>query len=132
MLSVTYIASRLASRLLYQEPKDMRNSFKLGSGKRTLAILLLLVGAISPVKLHAEDKRNAMAKLQIQIMVMPIVVAEQQARRPEMQPSQSPISFNFSPSNQQSGNYSMHELTVPDQNGTGTTAVVKTLTVVPE
>ena len=112
----------------------MNKGFKLdiGSGKQLLAIVLLLVGAISPLKLHAEDRRSAVAKLQIQVMVMPIVVAEQQARRPEMQPSHSPISFNFSPGNEQNGNYSMHDVTIPDQNGSGKTAVVKTLTVVPE
>lgn len=111
----------------------MRKSFKFGfgNGKQMLAATLLLAGTLGPASLHAEEKRSTVARLQIQVIVMPVVAA-QQAQRPAMQPSQSTISFDFSPNSKQSGNYSTQTVTVIDQRGASQTAVLKTLTMLPE
>jgi len=111
----------------------MGKGFKLGTGNgKRLLVMLLLLAAFSPARLHAEQRHSAIARLQIQVMVMPIVVAAQQARQTTLQPSQTPISFNLSPNSGQNGTYLTQKLTITDQNGIGKTAVLKTLTVVSE
>ena len=127
----------MASPLLYSTPKDMLNRFKFGieNGKRTsgrLAILLLLVASLSPMKLHAEDRHTAVAKLQIQVTVVPIVVALQQAHRSESQPSQSPVAFNLTPDMKQQSASSTQIVSIPDMSGSLKTAVLKTETIVSE
>jgi hypothetical protein len=129
----------MASALLYSTPKNMLNRFKFGieNGKRTsgrtLIIFLLLMASLSPMKLHAEDRHTAVAKLQIQVTVVPIVVALQQVHRSESQPSQSPVSFNLTPDiiKQQNAS-STQTVSIPDQNGSVKTAVLKTQTIVSE
>jgi hypothetical protein len=128
----------MASPLLYSSPKDMLNRFKFGieNGKRTsgriLIILILLMASLSPMKLHAEDRHTAVAKLQIQVTVVPIVVAMQQAHRSESQPSQSPVSFNLTPDMKQQSASSTQTVSIPDQSGSVKTAVLKTETIVSE
>ena len=128
----------MASPLLYSTPKDMLNRFKfrIESGKRTserpFIIFLLLVASLSPMKLHAEDRHTAVAKLQIQVTVIPTVVAMQQAHRSELQPSQSPVSFNLTSDSKQQSISSMQSVSIPDQNGSVKTVVLRTETIVSE
>jgi hypothetical protein len=84
------------------------------------------------MKLHAEDRHIAVAKLQIQVTVIPTVVAMQQAQRSVSQPSQSPVSFNLTPDSKQQSISSMQSVSIPDKNGSGRTAVLKTETIVSE
>ena len=112
----------------------MRKSFKFGSGsgKQILAAALLLAGTLSPASLQAEEKRSTIARLEIHVIVVPTMIAAQQAQGPAMQPSQTAISFNFSPNSTQNGNYSTQTEIVTDQKGLSQSAVLKTLTTVPE
>ena len=112
----------------------MLKSFKfgIGNGKQIPAIVLMLVAAMSPVRLHAEDRHVAMARLQIQVNVIPTLVAAQQAARMEAQPSQSPVTFNLAPQSKQNSNLSTRSITITAANGSEQTAVLKTTTLVSE
>jgi hypothetical protein len=128
----------MASPLLYSSPKDMLNRFKFGieNGKRTsgrtLIIFLLLMASLSPMKLQAQERHTAVAKLQIQVTVVPIIVAMQQAHRSESQPSQSPVSFNLTPDMKQQSASFTQTVSIPDKSGSMKTAVLKTETIVSE
>jgi Tfp pilus assembly protein PilV len=116
----------------------MLNGFKLGirNGKQNmapiLALLLLTIAAISPAKLHAADRHSASARLQIQVTVMPTLVAMQQAQRMQAQPSQSPVTFSLTPSAKQTERATTQSVTIPDKNGSTQTAVLQTSTFVAE
>lgn len=124
----------MAPTVHYSEPKDMLKSYKLGNGKQkaALAALLLLLGVLSPAKLHAEDRRAATSQLHIQISIVPTLAAAQQASQTKQQPSQSPVSFNFEQSTTQKNNSETQVVTVQDQNGSKQVAVLETLTTVTE
>jgi hypothetical protein len=128
----------MASPLLYSTPKDMLNSFKFGiengkrASRRMLIILLLVIAPLSPMKLQAQERHTAVAKLQIQVTVVPIVTAMRQAQRLEPQPSQSPVTFNLTVDGKQQSVSSMQSVSIPDKSGSGRSAVLKTETVVSE
>jgi hypothetical protein len=134
--STTYPSTTYGKPFALFKPWDMLNRFKFGieNGKRTsrrpLIVFLLLVASLSPMKLHAEDRHTAVAKLQIQVTVVPIVVAMQQAHRSESQPSQSPVSFNLTPEMKQQSAVSTQTVSIPDKSGSMKTAVLTTETIV--
>ena len=84
------------------------------------------------MKVHAEDRHTATARLTIQINVMPTVVALQQAHQSTPQPSQAAVSFNLTPNSQASGNSTTQSMRIMDKNGSEQNAVLKTLTIVSE
>lgn len=127
----------MASPVQLSPPQDMLRRFKFGAENgrqnkaRALALLLLLVGAMTP-SLRAEDRHTAVARLQLQVTVVPTVVALQQAHRQEPQPSQSAVTFNLTPDAKQSSNVSMQSMSTVEQGNSNRTAVLKTLTIVSE
>ena len=115
----------------------MLKGFKLGikTGKQpSLLVLaaLLILGALNPVKVHAEDRHTATARLTIQVNVIPTVVALQQVQQSTPQPSQAAVSFNLTPNSQASGNSTTQTVRIMDKNGSEQNAVLKTLTIVTE
>lgn len=115
----------------------MLKGFKLGikTGKRPSALVLaalLVMGALYPVKVHAEDRHTATARLTIQVNVIPTVVALQQAQQSTPQPSQVAVSFNLTPNSQASGSSTTQTVRIMDKNSSEQNAVLKTLTIVSE
>lgn len=116
----------------------MLNRFKfgIGNGKQNmvavLALLLLTIAAISPSKLHAADQHSASARLQIQVTVMPTLVAMQQAKRMQTQPSHSPVTFNLTLNATQTEKATTRSVNIPDKYGSTQTAVLQTSTFVAE
>jgi hypothetical protein len=136
--SATYPLKWYGTVLALSTPKDMLNRFKfgIGNGKQNtapvLALLLLAIAANSPAKLHAADQHSASARLRIQVTVMPTVVAMQVAQRMQVQPSQSPVTFNLTPYAAQSEKTTTRSVTIPNKNGSSQTAVLQTSTFVTE
>ena len=136
--SATYPLKSYGTVLALSTPKDMLNRFKFGIGNgkqkmaRVLASLLLVVGAISPAKVHAADQHSAHARLQIQVTLMPTLVAMQMAQRIQAQPSQSPVTFNLTPSASQTEKAMTRSVIIPDKNGPTQAAVLQTSTFIAE
>ena len=99
--------------------------------KTGIAIVGLLLCVLGASSVQAEERHSASARLQISVMVMPTLIAAQQAARPTPQPSLSPVTFNFQSENRNSAIYSIRNFAAGDKTATApTSAVLKTMTIV--
>jgi len=105
-----------------------------GLVRRAKIAALLLVGCLSgATHLHAQDRQHASARLQINIVVMPTVVASLEAapiRFP--QPSRSAVTYDFHSADGKTPAYSTREFVVDPRLGRRQAAILKTTTVVPD
>jgi hypothetical protein len=133
--STTYLHTPYGTFIALSTPKDMFKGLKLGIGKQPSVLVLaalLVMGALYPEKVHAEDRHTATARLTIQVNVIPTVVALQQVQQSTPQPSQAAVSFNLTPNSQASGNSTTQNVRILDKNASEQNAVLKTLTIVSE
>ena len=104
---------------------------KRDQSKTGMVIVSLLLCVLGATRVHAEERHSASARLQISIMVMPTLVAAEQAARPTSQPSLSPVSFNLQSENRNSVTYSISNFAAGEKSATASTrAVLKTRTIV--
>ena len=100
--------------------------------KTNIAIVGLLLCVLGATNVHAEERHSASARLQISLMVMPTLVAAQQAAQTP-QPSLSPVTFNFQSTSQTSASYSVRNFVAGDKaTKSQPPAVLETTTIVSE
>jgi len=96
-----------------------------------VAILCLLGCLVNGTSLHAEDHRNASARLQIQVMVMPTLIALDSTHPQAAHPAQGSVNYNFRSDDQRPATYSVRNLPMANNmSQSQSTAVLKTMTIV--
>jgi hypothetical protein len=105
-----------------------------GLVRRAKIAALLLVGCLSgATHLHAQDRQHASARLQINIVVMPTLVASLEAPPAKFtQPSRSAVTYDFHSADRKTPAYSSREIVLDPKLGGRQTAILKTTTVVPD